>query len=307
MAHAHDHHPAHHHAPGGSYGRAFALGIALNLVFVAAEATFGFIAHSVALLADAGHNLGDVLGLVLAWAGAALARLRPSARYTYGLRSTSIMAALANAVLLLIAVGAIALEAVQRLAAPAEVASATVIAVAALGIVINGATAWLFRHGHAHDINLRGAYLHLASDAAVSAGVVLAGIVIALTGWHWVDPAASLVVAAVIVVGTWQLLREAIKLSVQAVPGAIDPASVRIYLEAVAGVTALHDLHIWPISTTETALTCHLVMPGGHPGDAVLARVTDELHHRFRIQHVTLQIELGDTAAECVLTPDHVV
>lgn len=296
-----DHH--HHHAAPADYGRAFAIGVALNVGFVALEATYGIIANSMALVADAGHNLSDVFGLVVAWAASALSKRAPSPRFTYGLRSTSILAALANAILLLIAVGAIAWEACSRLITPEPVAGMTVIVVAAIGIVVNTATALLFFSGREGDLNIRGAYLHMAADAAVSAGVVLAGLAILATGALWIDPLASLVVAAVIVWGTWWLLRDSVNMALDAVPPGIDPVAVRRCLAALPGVSALHDLHIWPMSTTETALTCHLVMPGGHPGDAFLGEVGETLRHDFSIVHATLQIEVGDHAG-CGLACD---
>jgi cobalt-zinc-cadmium efflux system protein len=301
---AHDHH---HHAHGGAdFGFAFACGVVLNLGFVVAEATYGIIANSVALLADAGHNLGDVLGLAAAWAAAILMRRHPSDRFTYGLRSSSILAALFNVIVLLIAVGAIILEAINQLVTPAPIASRTVVVVAAVGILVNGGTALLFRHSHG-DLNARAAFLHLLADAAVSLGVVIAGALILLTGWLWLDPAASLVIALVIVLGTWQLLRKAMNMALHAVPPGIDPGAVRAHLDAIAGVVQVHDLHIWPMSTTETALTCHLVMPEGHPGDRVLTHLAHELHERFGIDHATIQVETGDPDHPCKLVPDHVV
>lgn len=294
-------------APAPSFGPAFALAAALNLGFVAVEATYGVTSHSVALLADAGHNLGDVLGLVVAWGASVLTRRGPTHRYTYGLRSTSILAALFNAIVLLIAVGGIIVEAINRLAAPGPVASGTVVAVAAVGILVNGITATMLMRGHHHDLNVRAAVAHMAADAGVSLGVVFAGIAMMATGWLWIDPAASLVVALVIVAGTWRLLREAVNMALHAVPTGIDPAAVREELGAVAGVCAVHDLHIWPMSTTETALTCHLVMPDGHPGDEALARVAQQLHDRFGIEHATIQVETGDPDHPCRLGPDHVV
>ena len=306
-AHGHDHHhgTAHKHE-SARFGRAFAIGIFLNVGFVAVEAVAGVLANSTALLADAGHNLSDVLGLVVAWAAMVLAQRRPTARYTYGFRSTSILAALFNAAFLLLAMGAIAWEAVRRLAEPEPVAGAAVMAVAFVGILVNGATAFLFLAGRRHDINIKGAFLHMAADAAVSAGVVAAGLVILSTGWHWVDPAVTLVVAALIVHGTWGLLRDSVNMSLQAVPPGIDPAAVRTYLATLHGVRETHDLHIWPISTTETALTCHLVMPGGHPGDAFTQGAAEALHERFGIGHATLQIEVSHET-ECALAPEHVV
>lgn len=293
----------HSHAPA-DFGRAFAAGVALNTAFVAVEAGYGFLANSTALLADAGHNLSDVLGLVLAWSAAILSRRAPTARLTYGWRKTSILAALLNAIVLLVACGAIALEAIQRLAHPEPVASMTVMAVAGIGIVINGATAWLFAGGRKGDLNIRGAYLHMAADAGISAGVVVAGLVTLLTGWLWIDPLASLAIVAVIVWGTWGLLRESTAMSLAAVPAAIDPGAVRDYLDRLPGVASIHDLHIWPMSTTEIALTAHLVVPSGHPGDAFLMQAAQHLHDRFGIGHTTLQIELSPAAA-CVLGSDH--
>ena len=294
-------HP-HSHAPG-SFGFAFALGTALNVGFVIVEAIFGFLSNSTALLADAGHNLSDVLGLLVAWTAATLSRRPPSARYTYGLRSSSILAALFNGMFLLVAVGAIAWEAIQRFSAPVPVAGATVMVVAAIGIVINGATALLFASGRKGDFNIRGAYLHMMADAAVSAGVVVAGLVVLLTGWHWIDPVTSLAICMVIFWSTWGLLRDSVRMSLGAVPPAVEPADVRAYLAGLPGVARLHDLHIWPVSTTETALTCHLVMPAGHPGDTFLMSTAHELEQRFSIGHATLQIEI-DEATACVLAPE---
>ena len=304
--HPHDHrHGGHVHAPA-NFGRAFAIGIGLNAAFVLVEAGYGFVSNSTALLADAGHNLSDVLGLVVAWIAAGLSKRPPTPRLTYGLRNTSILAALLNAVLLLIAAGAIILEAIQRLLHPEPVASMTVIVVAAVGIVINGITAWLFASGRHGDLNIRGAYLHMAADAAVSAGVVVAGILIMMTGWLWVDPVTSLLIVAVIVWGTWGLLRESTAMSLAAVPSTIDPATVRDYLAGLPGVVSIHDLHIWSMGTTETALTAHLVMPAGSPGDAFLIETWRRLSHDFKIGHTTLQIEVA-TTAHCALEPDHVV
>ncbi|MGO4711613.1 cation diffusion facilitator family transporter [Bradyrhizobium sp. 2TAF24] len=314
-SHSHDHaghdHAGHSHAHGHShapadFGRAFAIGIVLNTLFIAVEAGYGYVANSTALLADAGHNLSDVLGLVVAWIAAVLSKRPPTPRLTYGLRNSSILAALTNAVLLLIACGAIILEAVQRLLNPEPVASMTVIIVAAMGIAINGGTALLFASGRKGDLNIRGAYLHMAADAAVSAGVVIAGFVIMGTGWLWIDPLTSLAIVVVIVWGTWGLLRESTAMSLAAVPARINPAAVRDYLAGLPGVASLHDLHIWPMSTTETALTAHLVTPAGHPGDAFLVEACGQLNERFGIGHATLQIELA-TTTRCALEPDHVV
>jgi cobalt-zinc-cadmium efflux system protein len=307
--HRHDHGHAghgHSHAPA-SFDRAFLIGIALNTGFVIAEATYGFLANSLALLADAGHNLSDVLGLLLAWAAASLAKRRPSARFTYGMKRTPILASLANAMLLLAASGAILLEAIQRLEQPAPVAGMTVIWVALVGIVINGATALGFLAGRKDDINIRGAFLHMVADAVVSLGVVLGGLAMMETGWLWIDPAVSIVVALVIVAGTWSLLKESISLSLDAVPARIDRPAIEAYLNGLPGVTEVHDLHIWAMSTTEVALTAHLVRPGATLDDGLLAQACKDLSTRFAIGHATLQIEAGDPAHPCTLAPSEVV
>jgi cobalt-zinc-cadmium efflux system protein len=304
----HAHAVGHSHAHARlNYGRAFAIGIALNLVYVVAEAAAGLISGSLALLADAGHNLGDVLSLSLAWGAAVLSRRRPSGRFTYGLRSSSILAALANAIILLVVTGGIAWEALGRLSRPVSVAATIVIWVAATGILVNGVTALLFSSGSRRDLNLKSVFLHMTADTLVTASVVAAGIAIALTGWLWLDPAVSLFVSAVIVFGTWGLMKSAIGLALDAVPEGVDAAAVRAHLLGIRGVTGLHDLHIWGMSTTETALTCHLVMPDGHPGDAMLNGIAEQLHHRFGIHHATIQIELADTEEACLLTPEHIV
>jgi len=306
--HGHDH-TGHHHDHSALAARVpvvFAIGTALNLGFVAVEATYGFRAHSIALLADAGHNLSDVLSLAAAWGASVLMQRRPSGRYTYGLRSSSILVALLNAIILLVAVGAIILEAVQRLMRPEPVAGMVVIIVALAGVAVNGLTAALLLGAGRADLNVRSAFAHMAADAAVSLGVAAAGVAILLTGFQWLDPAVSLAVAILIIAATWRLLRQALDMALHAVPYGIDPQSVREHLAHVAGVGAVHDLHIWPMSTTETALTAHLVMPAGHPGDAALARIADELHKRFAIGHVTIQVET-DPEHACTLAPDHVV
>jgi cobalt-zinc-cadmium efflux system protein len=300
-------HSRQHRPAALDYGRALAIGIALNLVYVGGEAVAGVLSGSLALLADAGHNLGDVLGLGLSWGAAALSRRQPSGRFTYGLRSSSILAALANAIILLVVTGGVAWEAIWRIAHPVPVTGAVIVWVGVVGITINAGTALLFASGRAGDLNLKSTFLHMAADALVTAGVVAAGIAIGLTGWPWLDPAVSLGVSGVIVFGTWGLLRSAIGLALDAVPEGVDPAAVRAHLSALPGVAAVHDLHIWGMSTTETALTCHLVMPGGHPGDTVLSAIAQELHGRFGIGHSTIQIELADSDAICVLTPEHVV
>ncbi len=308
-SHDHGHHHGglgHSHAPA-DFGRAFAIGTALNAGFVVVQVVFGLFAHSLALLADAGHNLGDVLGLLLAWWASHLVKTQPTERRTYGLGRTSILAALANAIFLLVAVGGITWEAIRRFGDPAPVAGGTVVWVAALGIAINAATALLFMSGRKGDLNVKGAFLHMAADAAVSAGVVLAGIAILYTGWQWLDPVTSLLINAVIVWGTWGLLRDSTNLALDAVPGAIDIAAVRSYLSALPGVTAEHDLHIWALSTTQTALTVHLVKPDTVPDDALLAQACEDLRERFGIAHATIQLECGDTAHPCVFAAGHAV
>jgi len=304
--HSHAHGHAHSHAPA-NFDRAFAIGIALNVGFVVVEAAYGIAANSLALLADAGHNLGDVLGLVMAWGAATLVRRRPTARYTYGLKRSSILVSLANAGLLLVAVGAIVWEAVQRLGRPEPVAEMTVIWVALVGIAINGATALLFMSGRKSDLNIKGAFLHMAADAVVSLGVVIAALAIIATGWLWLDPAVSLVIAVVITVGTWSLLRDSLKLALDAVPAHVDHREVDRYLAALPGVTDVHDLHIWAMSTTEVAMTVHLVRPGATLDDGLLARARHDLQERFGVGHVTLQIETGDPAHPCSLAPAEVV
>lgn len=303
---AHNHGQGHSHAPA-SFGRAFAIGIALNTGFVVVEATFGLLSGSLALIADAGHNLSDVLGLFIAWGASILVRRRTTARRTYGLRRSSILAALLNAVFLLIAIGVIAWEALGRFAHPAPVAGGTVIVVALVGVAINAATALLFIAGRKDDLNIRGAFLHMAADAGVSLGVALAGVAILFTGWQWLDPLVSLAIVLVILVGTWGLLRDSVNLALDAVPEGIDTAAVTAYLAALPGVTEVHDLHIWAMSTTETALTAHLVIPNKQNEDALLVRTSAELHDRFGIEHATLQIEHGDPAHPCGLAPAQVV
>lgn len=283
-------------------GWRFKLAIVLNLLIVVGQGLFGWWAQSMALIADAGHNLSDVLGLVVAYAAVILSRRRPTARFTYGWGHSSIVAALANAVFLLVAVGALTWEAIGRLSDPPPVAGGTVMVVAAIALVLNGFTAWLFMSGAKDDLNMRGAFLHMAADAAVSVGVVLSGLVILLTGWRWLDPVASIVINVVIVWGTWSLLRQSFALSLAGVPEGIDVAEVDTYLRERPGVSALHDLHVWPLSTTQTALTVHLVVPGGHPGDAFLLETANELNVRFGIGHSTVQIETDlDTRCELAL------
>ena len=311
MAHQHDQHD-HSHARGharhshtpGSFGFAFAVGVALNTAFVVAELVFGYAANSLALISDAVHNFSDVIALLLAWVAGWLARKGPTEQHTYGYRRASILAALVNAGLVLIAVGGIAVEATKRIGEPAAVAGATVVVVAALGIVVNGGTALLFMRGRHGDLNIRGAFLHMAADAAVSLGVVVAAFVILLTGWLWVDPAISLCIAAVVLASGWGLARDSVNLALDGVPKGIELAGVRDYLGGLEGVTEVHDLHIWAMSTHETALTAHLVRPGGYD-DSFLHGICAELSHRFNIQHATLQIEAGSDV--CRLAPAEVV
>jgi len=301
--HNHNHSKGHHHHPSPkSQGRVFIMTIVLNMLFVIIEFAYGFITNSTALIADAGHNISDVLGLMLAWGAIILTRKAPSKRYTYGLRSTSIMAAVANAMLLLVACGAIAMEAIDRFSQPPAVAGLTVSIVAAVGIVINGLSAWLLMRGSKEDLNIRGAYLHMAADAAVSLAVVIAGVAMFYTGWYMIDPIISLVIVIVIMVGTWSLLRDSMQLALSAVPANIDALAIDAYLRQLAGVTEIHDLHIWGLSTTESALTVHLVMPNGHPGDNFMDEIVQTLEERFFVHHSTLQIEQGTTNHSCSLS-----
>lgn len=291
--HSHSHGQQHHAHHPADYGKAFAIGIALNLAFVAVEAFYGFVSNSMALLADAGHNLSDVLGLAAAWVAAILAKRPPSRRFSYGFRAASILAALANSVILLIAVGFIAYHAIMRLIIPDLVQAETVTLVAGIGIVINAATALMFFKGRRSDLNVRGAYLHMVADALVSAGVVVAGLAIQATGALWIDPVTGLIVAGIIFIGGADLLRNSLTMAMAGVPPGIDPDEVEAHLTALPGVERIHDLHIWPMSTTEFALTAHLVMPDGFPGDAFLADCAHGVEHRFGIGHSTFQVELG--------------
>ena len=294
------HHHSHQGDSAAGYGRAFAIGVLLNSGFVLVEAAFGVLSGSMALIADAGHNLSDVLGLLIAWGAAVMAARPANARFTYGYKASSMLAALANAGLLLLATGAILFETIQRLVDPEPVPGLTMIAVAGVGIVINTVTALLFARGRKSDINVRGAFLHMAADALVSLGVVIAGALILWTGAWWIDPAASLVIVVVIGAGTWGLLRDSVKMALLAVPDSIHEGEVRAYLASLPGVMAVHDLHIWPMSSTETALTAHLVIPGGHRGDGFLHDLAHELDHRFHIGHTTVQVEAGAHAEHCV-------
>jgi cobalt-zinc-cadmium efflux system protein len=301
-AHAgHGHSHSHHHAPAEGQGRAFALAVALNVVIVVVQAVYGVIAHSTALLADAGHNLSDVLGLLLAWGATWLATRRPSERFTFGLGSSSILASLANAALLLIACGAIIAEAIGRLFSPAPVAGFDVFVVAVVGIIVNGFSALLFMRASKDDLNVRGAFMHMVADAGVSAAVAVSGLVILFTGWNWVDPVMSIAVVLVIVWGTWGLLRESVRLALAAVPEGVDVERIRVFLAAQEGVTDVHDLHVWALSTTGNALSAHLVMPAGHPGDAVLDGMVLALNTRYRMKHVTLQVDMGTSQHRCSL------
>ncbi|MCP5231202.1 MAG: cation transporter [Zoogloeaceae bacterium] len=293
--HAHDHAPA-------NFNQAFAIGIGLNLAFVGIEAFYGWTVDSLALLADAGHNLSDVAGLVLAWGGALASKLQPNPRHTYGWKKGSILAAFANALLLLLAMGALAWEAVGRLLTPAPMAGnegVTIMVVAGVGIVINTATALLFMRGREHDLNIRGAFLHMAADALVSAGVVAAGGLTLWMGWGWLDPVVSLLIAAVIVWGTWSLFRQSLHLLFDGVPDEIDPQAVHDYLARLPGVQQVHDLHIWAMDTAQAAMTAHLVMPDGQADDAFLHDVSETLHERFEITHSTIQVNRHPITTAC--------
>ncbi|WP_413231222.1 cation diffusion facilitator family transporter [Paraburkholderia kirstenboschensis] len=301
--HSHAGHHHHHHAPVAGHGFAFALAVALNVAIVVIQALYGVLAHSTALLADAGHNLSDVLGLLLAWGAAWLTTRRPSGRYTFGYGSSSILASLANAALLLFACGVIVAEAIGRLMNPAPVAGLTVFVVATVGVVVNGISAWLFMRGQKDDLNIRGAFLHMAADAGVSAAVAISGLVILYTNWTWLDPLMSLLVVAVVVYGTWGLLRDSVRLALNAVPSGVDLQSIQDYLADQPGVEGVHDLHVWALSTTGNALSVHLVMPAGHPGDERLDGIVLVLRERFSMQHATLQVDLGTTDHRCAM--DH--
>jgi cobalt-zinc-cadmium efflux system protein len=312
--HRHDHHGHDHHAHGSAHahgepghGRAFALGIGLNLAFVGIEVGAGIYAHSLALLADAGHNFGDVLGLGLAWGAAALAQRKPSVRRTYGLRRGTIVASVTNAVTLLFITGGLAWESVRRLFSPTEVASKVVIVVALVGTVLNILAAIPFLRGRNRDMNIKSAFSHLAADAALSLGVAVAGGVVLLTGWMWVDPAMSIVLAVTILVGTWSLMRGSLDLMLDAVPEGIDPEAVRSFLCRLPGVVQIHDLHIWAMSTTETALTAHLVMPRAAHAPSFLSEACKAIHDEFGIAHATLQVDPDDAPHPCRLSAEEAV
>jgi cobalt-zinc-cadmium efflux system protein len=306
-AHGHSHGHAHSHAPSGGHGQAFAIGIVLNLGIVVAEVTFGVIGQSMALLADAAHNASDVLGLALAWGATILVRRKPSRRHTYGLRRISILAALANAVLLLVGTGGVGWEAIRRMGSPGAVNAHIVMLVAGGAVVVNGASALLFSRGRHSDLNVQSAFLHLAGDAAIAAGVVASGLLVLTTGWLLIDPITSLIVSFLVLLSTWSLLKRSLNLALDAVPEGIDPEQVRAFLAKLPGVNEIHDLHIWAMSTTENALTAHLVMPenAGHP--AFLGDVCKELHERFHIEHSTLQVELPDAPSPCRLAPEETI
>jgi cobalt-zinc-cadmium efflux system protein len=295
----HTEHHSHPHSHAPNYGRAFAVGILLNSIFIGVEAVYGFLSHSLALIADAGHNLGDVLGLFLAWGATALGRRAATERHSYGLQRSSVLAALVNAVLLLVAVGAIILEAVQRLEAPSPIAADTVLWVAAAGIVINAGTAMMFMSGRKGDLNIRGAFLHMAADALVSAGVVAGAVIILFTGWQWVDPALSLILALTIIYSAWHLLWDSLNLALDAVPEGIDAAAVRAYLLGLPAVTDVHHLHIWGLSTTQSALTVHLVLTDDYRTNTLLHQINHDLHDRFGIGHATIQFESAGEEATC--------
>ena len=286
------------------FGRAFAIGVALNTGFIVAEVVFGLFSHSLTLLADAGHNLGDVLGLIMAWAATNLQERRATQRYTYGLRRSSVLAALFNALLLLVSVGAIAWEAIRRIVHPEPVAGLTIIWVAAIGVVVNGVTAWMFMGGRKSDLNIRGAFLHMAADAGVSVGVVIAGAIIIATGWALLDPIVSLVIVAIILFGTWRLFRDSLNLALDAVPEGIDLNAVKGYLEGLPEVAQLHHLHIWGLSTTETACTAHIVKREPQLDDQLLKRIANGLHERFGIEHTTVQFE-ACSEPDCPMESEH--
>lgn len=305
MPHGHSHGCCAHEPK--DFGRAFMFGILLNTLFIIAEVIWGLKANSLALLADAGHNASDVLALAIAWGASSLGKRQPSARFTYGMRGSSIIASLANAVMLLVVVGGIGWESLMRLAQPVPSEGYTIIVVAAIGVLINGATALFFLSGRKGDINIRGAYLHMVADAAISLGVVVSGFLFLKTGWLWLDPVASLAIAGIIIIGTWGLLVESVEMALHAVPKGIDLAAVKDYLRKTPGVSEVHDLHIWSMSTTEIASSMHIVTPKQHPGDGFIRDIAQRLQREFGITHTTVQIEIGDTGTDCPFAPDHVV
>jgi len=302
MSQSHSH--THYHHVINNYNRSFAIGIALNIIFVIIEVGYGLVADSLALIADAGHNFSDVMSLMLAWGASYLATKHPTHKRTYGLRKVTIMASLVSAVLLLVALGGIAWESVERLSSPEPVDGMIIIVVAAIGVVINTATALLFVKGQKHDLNIRAAYLHMAADAAISLGVVIAGIAIMITDWLWLDPLISLFIVLFILIGTWNLLRDSIDLSIDAVPQGIDVQHIQNYLNNLENVSDIHDLHVWALSTTETALTVHLVTNHKLIDNCFLERIQEHLHHHFDISHVTIQIENETDNYTCVLNRD---
>lgn len=299
---SHDH--THHHHEINNYNRSFSIGIALNVIFVIIEVGYGLAADSLALIADAGHNLSDVMSLLLAWGAYYLSKKHPTKKRTYGLRKVTIMASLLSAVLLFVALGGIAWEALERLSSPKPVEGFIIVVVAAIGVLINTATALLFVKGQEHDLNIRAAYLHMAADAAISLGVVIAGVAILLTGWLWLDPIISLFIVVVILLSTWGLLRDSINLSIDAVPQGIDVNEVKAYLLNLSNVSDLHDLHIWALSTTENALTVHLVTTDALIYNHVIQEIQEHLHHHFNIAHVTIQIEKEESGFLCILDRD---
>ncbi|HEU5048416.1 MAG TPA: cation diffusion facilitator family transporter [Rickettsiales bacterium] len=302
-AHSHDHHHSHDGHASDRYGRRFIIAAVANLAFIIAELIYGWKANSLSLIADAGHNFGDVVGLLLAGGAWWLSRRAPTDRYTYGFGSSSIMASLVNAILLLVAIGGVMWEAAGRLHEQAAVSGGIVMGVAALGIVVNGATAWLFHSGH-RDLNVKAAFLHLAGDAAIAAGVVIAGFIIMRTGWVWLDPLTSIIICVLIIWSTWQLLRSSVNLALHAAPDDVDTQKVREALAVLPGVSEVHDLHVWGMSTTESALSTHLLMPAGHPGDEFLENISVMLKEKFGIGHATIQIELGDGHHPCAVGSD---
>jgi cobalt-zinc-cadmium efflux system protein len=300
MSHDHNH-------SIGNYNRAFAIGVVLNIVFVAIEITAGFFADSLALIADAGHNMSDVVSLLLAWGASILATKAATEKRTYGFRKATVMASLASSILLLVALGSIAWEAIGRFVHPEPVKGFTVIVVATIGVAVNGATALLFVKGQAHDLNVRGAFLHMAADAGVSLGVVVAGFLMLLKGWLWVDPMVTLVIVAVIFVGTWNLLRDSVNYAMDAVPKNMDIVSIKQYLMHLDNVSCIHDLHVWPMSTSEVALTVHMVIDDTQVDNKFLSEIQEHLHDHFDIEHATIQIETSTMANQCMLDKHHCV